>query len=319
MSRTPLDTVEHAARADVELPWEELGLKEDEYARVGEILGRRPTGAELAMYSVMWSERCRASGKVHLRQFGEKVPESEAMLVGIGENAGVVDVGQGYAVSSRSSRTSTPRTSSPTRARARARRHRARHHRDGRASGRGRGPAALRRRGPPRHQARPAGRRRGHRRLRQLPGPAQHRRRGRLRRLLPGRPAGQRRGHRRDAARGHPPREGVRRGQQGHPVRRRDRRRRHRRRVGAGERDLRRRGAAKRPAVQVGDPFQEKLLIECTLEAFGEKLVAGIQDLGAAGCPARPASWRRPAPAACASRWTPSRCATRRSRPRRSS
>ncbi len=39
----------------------------------------------------------------------------------------------------------------------------------------------------------------------------------------------------------------------------------------------------KRPAVQVGDPFQEKLLIECTLEIFGEKLVAGIQDLGGAG------------------------------------
>ncbi|MBB1247353.1 phosphoribosylformylglycinamidine synthase II, partial [Streptomyces durbertensis] len=39
-------------------------------------------------------------------------------------------------------------------------------------------------------------------------------------------------------------------------------------------------GPAKRPAVQVGDPFQEKLLIECTLEIFREKLVAGIQDLG---------------------------------------
>ncbi|MHC3394796.1 AIR synthase-related protein, partial [Streptomyces lavendulocolor] len=39
----------------------------------------------------------------------------------------------------------------------------------------------------------------------------------------------------------------------------------------------------KRPAVQVGDPFQEKLLIECTLEIFKEKLVAGIQDLGGAG------------------------------------
>jgi len=36
--------------------------------------------------------------------------------------------------------------------------------------------------------------------------------------------------------------------------------------------------------VQVGDPFQEKLLIECTLEAFAEKLFVGIQDLGAAGC-----------------------------------
>ena len=100
MSRTPLDTVEHAAATpDVELPWAELGLKKDEYERVVEILGRRPTGAELAMYSVMWSEHCSyKSSKVHLRQFGEKAPQSDAMLVGIGENAGVVDVGQGYAV-----------------------------------------------------------------------------------------------------------------------------------------------------------------------------------------------------------------------------
>ena len=100
MSRTPLDTVEHAAATpDVELPWAELGLKKDEYERVVEILGRRPTGAELAMYSVMWSEHCSyKSSKVHLRQFGEKAPESDALLVGIGENAGVVDVGQGYAV-----------------------------------------------------------------------------------------------------------------------------------------------------------------------------------------------------------------------------
>ncbi|NUP30750.1 MAG: phosphoribosylformylglycinamidine synthase subunit PurL, partial [Streptomycetaceae bacterium] len=42
-------------------------------------------------------------------------------------------------------------------------------------------------------------------------------------------------------------------------------------------------GPAKRPAVQVGDPFQEKLLIECTLEVFAEDLVTGIQDLGGAG------------------------------------
>lgn len=76
MSRTPLDTVEHAtATPDVELPWAELGLKKDEYERVVEILGRRPTGAELAMYSVMWSEHCSyKSSKVHLRQFGEKAP-----------------------------------------------------------------------------------------------------------------------------------------------------------------------------------------------------------------------------------------------------
>ncbi|MDN5896059.1 MAG: phosphoribosylformylglycinamidine synthase subunit PurL, partial [Nocardioides sp.] len=42
-------------------------------------------------------------------------------------------------------------------------------------------------------------------------------------------------------------------------------------------------GPAKRPSVQVGDPFMEKLLIECTLEIFAEGLVAGIQDLGGAG------------------------------------
>ncbi|MEZ0067854.1 phosphoribosylformylglycinamidine synthase II [Streptacidiphilus sp. MAP12-20] len=95
-----LDTVKNAtATPDVELPWAALGLKEDEYLRIREILGRRPTGAELAMYSVMWSEHCSyKSSKVHLRQFGEKAPQSDAMLVGIGENAGVVDVGQGYAV-----------------------------------------------------------------------------------------------------------------------------------------------------------------------------------------------------------------------------
>ncbi|NBE53922.1 phosphoribosylformylglycinamidine synthase subunit PurL [Streptomyces boluensis] len=95
-----LDTVKHAAETPaVDQPWKELGLKQDEYARIREILGRRPTGAELAMYSVMWSEHCSyKSSKVHLKQFGEKAPENDALLVGIGENAGVVDVGQGYAV-----------------------------------------------------------------------------------------------------------------------------------------------------------------------------------------------------------------------------
>lgn len=95
-----LDTVKHAAETpEVGQPWAELGLKQDEYERIREILGRRPTGAELAMYSVMWSEHCSyKSSKVHLKQFGDKAPASDAMLVGIGENAGVVDVGQGYAV-----------------------------------------------------------------------------------------------------------------------------------------------------------------------------------------------------------------------------
>jgi phosphoribosylformylglycinamidine synthase len=100
MSSPALDTVGNAAATpDVVQPFAELGLKDDEYARIREILGRRPTDTELAMYSVMWSEHCSyKSSKVHLRQFAEDAPTSEAMLVGMGENAGVVDVGDGLAV-----------------------------------------------------------------------------------------------------------------------------------------------------------------------------------------------------------------------------
>ncbi|MCX6455658.1 MAG: phosphoribosylformylglycinamidine synthase subunit PurL [Actinobacteria bacterium] len=95
-----LDTVAIASQnPDTEQPYSQLGLKDDEYARIKEILGRRPTSSELAMYSVMWSEHCSyKSSKVHLKQFGEKAPKSDALLVGIGENAGVVDIGQNYAV-----------------------------------------------------------------------------------------------------------------------------------------------------------------------------------------------------------------------------
>jgi phosphoribosylformylglycinamidine synthase len=95
-----LDTVAIAtSNPDTVQPFAELGLKSDEYARIKEILGRRPTSSELAMYSVMWSEHCSyKSSKVHLKQFGDKAVKSDALLVGIGENAGVVDVGQGYAV-----------------------------------------------------------------------------------------------------------------------------------------------------------------------------------------------------------------------------
>ncbi|MGD8214675.1 phosphoribosylformylglycinamidine synthase subunit PurL [Aestuariimicrobium sp. Y1814] len=97
-----VDTVENARNTpDVELPWSELGLKADEYQRIVDILGRRPTGAELAMYSVMWSEHCSyKSSKVHLKRFGalEQTTPRGPLLAGIGENAGVVDIGQGYAV-----------------------------------------------------------------------------------------------------------------------------------------------------------------------------------------------------------------------------
>ncbi|MDP9239882.1 MAG: phosphoribosylformylglycinamidine synthase subunit PurL [Actinomycetota bacterium] len=94
------DTVEIAAKdPDLEQPYAELGLKQDEYERIVGVLGRRPTVTELAMYSIMWSEHCSyKSSKVHLRQFGDKAPASARMLVGMGENAGVVDVGGGLAV-----------------------------------------------------------------------------------------------------------------------------------------------------------------------------------------------------------------------------
>ncbi|MGV9665510.1 phosphoribosylformylglycinamidine synthase subunit PurL [Nocardia niigatensis] len=97
-----VDTVSNAAAtSDHPQPYKELGLKDDEYARIKEILGRRPTDAELAMYSVMWSEHCSyKSSKVHLRYFGETTTEEmkKSMLAGIGENAGVVDIGGGWAV-----------------------------------------------------------------------------------------------------------------------------------------------------------------------------------------------------------------------------
>ncbi|GAA1922628.1 phosphoribosylformylglycinamidine synthase subunit PurL [Nocardioides lentus] len=97
-----LDTVDRAADdPGREQPWAELGLKADEYERIREILGRRPTSSELAMYSVMWSEHCSyKSSKVHLKQFGEVPQETPVgkLLAGIGENAGVLDIGQGWAV-----------------------------------------------------------------------------------------------------------------------------------------------------------------------------------------------------------------------------
>ncbi len=97
-----VDTVTNAsATPDVAQPFKELGLKDDEYARIKEILGRRPTDAELAMYSVMWSEHCSyKSSKVHLKYFGETTTDEmrASMLAGIGENAGVVDIGDGWAV-----------------------------------------------------------------------------------------------------------------------------------------------------------------------------------------------------------------------------
>ncbi|MGW9477260.1 phosphoribosylformylglycinamidine synthase subunit PurL [Saccharomonospora azurea] len=102
METPAVDTTDLAGKTPEQTqPYAELGLADDEYARIRDTLGRRPTDAELAMYSVMWSEHCSyKSSKKHLAYFGETTtPEMrEKMLAGIGENAGVVDIGDGWAV-----------------------------------------------------------------------------------------------------------------------------------------------------------------------------------------------------------------------------
>ena len=76
-----------------------LGLTDDEAEEIERILGRPPTHLEIAMYSVMWSEHCSyKSSRVHLRRLPSEAPH---VLVGPGEGAGVVDVGDGIAAAFR--------------------------------------------------------------------------------------------------------------------------------------------------------------------------------------------------------------------------
>jgi phosphoribosylformylglycinamidine synthase subunit PurL len=76
-----------------------LGLTDDEAAAIERILGRAPNHLELAMYAVMWSEHCSyKSSRLHLRRLPS---EGADVLVGPGENAGVVDAGDGIAVAFR--------------------------------------------------------------------------------------------------------------------------------------------------------------------------------------------------------------------------
>ena len=283
-----LDTVAIAAQdPDHAQPWADLGLKADEYDRIREILGRRPTSSELAMYSVMWSEHCSyKSTKVHLSQFGEIPQETPVgkMLAGIGENAGVIDVGQGYAVTFKVESHNHPSFVEPY---------------QGAATGvggivrdilaMGARPIAVMdplRFGP-------------------LEAPDTHR-------VLPGIVAGVG-GYGNclglpniggeavfDATYAGNPLVnalcvGVLRHEDLHLAKA----------TGVGNKVIlygartggdgiggvsvlasetfEAGGPAKRPSVQVGDPFMEKLLIECTLELFAAGVVAGIQDLGGAG------------------------------------
>src|ERR1700716_4031504 len=75
----------------------EHGLTPDEYEKIKELLGgREPTRTELGIFSVMWSEHCSyKSSRVHLKRLPTR---SKLVLQGPGENAGIIDIGGGYAI-----------------------------------------------------------------------------------------------------------------------------------------------------------------------------------------------------------------------------
>jgi phosphoribosylformylglycinamidine synthase len=85
-----------SAAATESSPHRELGLTDSEFDLIVEKLGREPNGVELAMFSLLWSEHCAYK---HSRKLLRRLPtEGERVVMGPGENAGAVDVGEGYAV-----------------------------------------------------------------------------------------------------------------------------------------------------------------------------------------------------------------------------
>ena len=92
-ARTP-PIVETAIKVTPEIVAEH-GITPEEYARIRNILGREPNFTELGIFSVMWSEHCSyKSSRIHLQRLPTHAPQ---VLQGPGENAGVVDVGDGLA------------------------------------------------------------------------------------------------------------------------------------------------------------------------------------------------------------------------------
>ncbi|MDI6871566.1 MAG: phosphoribosylformylglycinamidine synthase subunit PurL [Bacillota bacterium] len=76
--------------------WRRMGLRDEEYERIVEILGRDPNYTELGMYAVLWSEHCAYK---HTRPLFKLFPtEGEHVLQGPGENAGILDIGDGLGV-----------------------------------------------------------------------------------------------------------------------------------------------------------------------------------------------------------------------------
>src|SRR5262245_11964819 len=72
------------------------GLKPDEYQRILALVGREPSVTELGIFSAMWNEHCSyKSSKIHLRTLPTQAPW---VIQGPGENAGVIDIGDGLAV-----------------------------------------------------------------------------------------------------------------------------------------------------------------------------------------------------------------------------
>jgi phosphoribosylformylglycinamidine synthase II len=79
-----------------EAPHRSLGLTDFEYARIVELLGREPNQVELAMFSLLWSEHCAYK---HSRKLLRRLPtEGPRVVMGPGENAGAVDIGDGWSV-----------------------------------------------------------------------------------------------------------------------------------------------------------------------------------------------------------------------------
>src|SRR5665811_1108856 len=71
-------------------------LSEEEYQKIVSILGREPSYTELGIFSVMWSEHCSyKSSRLHLKKLPTR---SKLVLQGPGENAGIIDIGDGYAI-----------------------------------------------------------------------------------------------------------------------------------------------------------------------------------------------------------------------------